>query len=42
MILYFYKNFLIKMGAFDCNVNMDNAPTKKSFHKKWEKYIYNK
>ena len=23
------------MGAFTCNVNMNNAPTKKTFHKKW-------
>ena len=24
------------MGAYTCNVNMDDAPTKKSFHKIWE------
>ena len=28
------------MGAFECNVDMDKAPTKKSFHKKWEKVMY--
>ena len=24
------------MGAFTCNVNLKNAPTKESFHKKWK------
>jgi len=28
------------MGAFTCNVNMKNAPTKKSFHKKWENIMH--
>lgn len=28
------------MGAFECNVNIDNTPTKKSLHKKWEKIKY--
>ena len=28
------------MGAFECNVNVNNAPTKKSLHKKWENVKY--
>ena len=28
------------MGAFECNVNINNAPTKKSLHKKWENVKY--
>ena len=28
------------MGAFTCNIDIANAPTKKFLHKKWEKIMY--